>query len=58
MSEKEAEQLYRRYLEHKMMWHKEDGFADLHTVPIAVHVLGLKKLDEIYQELHKLWNEE
>jgi len=58
MSEKEAEQLYRRYLEHKMMWHREDNFADLHVVPVAVHVLGLKKLDEIYQELHKLWNEE
>jgi hypothetical protein len=58
MSEKEAEQLYRRYLEHKMIWHREDGFPDLYAVPSAVHVLGLDKVDEIGKEIHKLWNED
>lgn len=58
MSEKEAEQLYRRYLEHKMMWHREDGFPDLYAVPHAVDILGLKKINDISKELHTLWNEE
>lgn len=58
MSEKEAEELYRRYLEHKMMWHKEDGFADLYQIPVVVGILGLDRVGEISDELHKLWNEE
>jgi hypothetical protein len=58
MSEKEAEEVLRKFLEYKMMWHSQDNYANKYDVHHAMNVLGPKKVDEITKEFHKIWNEE
>lgn len=57
MSEREAEDLIRKFIEHKMMWHSSDNFADGYIINQAINILGQKKVDEITQEIRKIWND-
>lgn len=57
MSEKEAEEIIRKFLEYKMMWHTEEGFGDRYALHAAINVLGKDKVDKITTEIHKIWNE-
>ena len=57
MSEKEAEELIVKFLEYKMMWHKEEGFAPSYILKQAMDILGKDKVDELTLKAHKLWNE-
>jgi hypothetical protein len=58
MSKEEAEDIVRKFLEHKMMWHSSEGFLNTYTVHQAMNVLGQDKVDQIRKEFHKVWNEE
>jgi hypothetical protein len=58
MSKEEAEDLVRRFLEHKMMWHSADGFVNSYAVHQAINILGPDKVEQITKEFHKIWNEE
>jgi hypothetical protein len=57
MSEQEAEELIKKFIEYKMMWHKEDGFADRYLIHQAINILGKTKVDELTLEITKIWNE-
>lgn len=57
MSEKEAEEIIRKFIEHKMMWHSEEGFTDRYKLNQAINILGQSKVDEITTELRRVWNE-
>jgi len=39
MNEQEAEELIKKFLEYKMMWHKEDGFVDSYILKQAMNIL-------------------
>lgn len=58
MSESEAEKLIERFIEHKMMWHREDNFTNIYLVYQARNIVGEKKYQEIQQRLHNLWNKD
>lgn len=57
MSEKEAEEIIRKFIEYKMMWYSEEGFTDRYRLNQAINILGQSKVDEITIELRKVWNE-
>lgn len=57
MSEKEAEELIRKFLEYKMMWHTEEGFGDRYLLHVALNILGKDKVDKLTTEISKIWNE-
>ncbi len=57
MSESEAEKLIRRFVEHKMMWHSEEGFEDRYAINQALNILGEDKVKKITAEVRELWND-
>jgi len=57
MNEQEAEELIKKFLEYKMMWHKEDGFVDSYILKQAMNILGQDKVTELTLQAHKIWND-
>jgi hypothetical protein len=57
MSKEEAEELFRKFLEYKMMWHKEDGFTSSYLLHQAINILGKDKVDELTLEIRRIWSE-
>jgi hypothetical protein len=58
MSREDAEKLIKRFLEHKMLWFTDDGFADKYLIHQAMNIIGPEEVDKISKELKKEWDEE
>ena len=58
MSKEEAELLIKNWYEYKLMWWADDAGKDKHLIEKAMSVLGKDRVEEIINNLRKIWNED
>jgi len=58
MSEKDARELIKRFVEYKMLWFTSEGFGDKYLLNQAMNILGPEEVERIHQQLKKEWDEE
>lgn len=57
MSKEEAEEIIKRWVEHKMMWFDDSFFENRYVLHQAINVIGTEEVDKIARTLRETWED-